>query len=169
LPVVVKPVDGGSAIGITIVKRNSQLKNAIGTALRHSRSALVEKFVKGREVTAPILGEKVLPLIEIVPKRSFYDFKAKYMKGMSDHILPARLSKKAEERLRSAALKAHRALGCRAYSRVDFIVDEKDRPWILELNSIPGMTETSLFPEAARASGRSFAETILEIVRLSRR
>jgi D-alanine-D-alanine ligase len=169
LPVVVKPVDGGSAIGITVVRKKSELKKALRTALRYSESALIEKFVKGKEVTAPVLGETVLPLIEIVPKRSFYDFKSKYVKGMSDHILPARLSGKAGESVRAAAVRAHRALGCRAFSRVDFIVDRNGRPWILELNSIPGMTETSLFPESARAAGYSFPEMILEIVRLSKR
>ena len=168
-PFVVKPVDGGSAIGVTIVRKVSDAKTAIKTALKYSRSALVEKFVAGIEVTAPVLGEKVLPLIEIVPKGSFYDFKSKYVKGMSDHIIPARLNAKAEERVRRAALAAHKALDCRAFSRVDFIVDAKDNPWLLELNSIPGMTETSLFPEAARAAGYSFSEMLLEIIRLSGR
>lgn len=167
LPFVVKPVDGGSAIGVTIVRKSSDAARAVRTALRHSSHALAEKFIEGREVTAAVLGDRVLPLIEIVPKSPFYDFKAKYVKGMSDHILPARVSERAAKEIRRHALAAHRALGCRACSRIDFIVDRKDRPWVLEVNSIPGMTETSLFPEAARAVGLSFPETILEIVRLS--
>jgi D-alanine-D-alanine ligase len=166
-PFVVKPVDGGSAIGVTIVRKKADLERAVRTALRYSRQALAERFIAGREVTAAVLGDRVLPLIEIVPKSAFYDFKAKYMKGMSDHILPARVSPSAARSIRAHALAAHRALGCRACSRVDFIVDRQDRPWVLEVNTIPGMTETSLFPEAARSVGLSFPDTVLEIVRLS--
>ena len=164
LPFVVKPVDGGSAIGVTIVSKNSEIKNAVRLALRHSREILIEAFIPGREVTAPILGGEALPLIEIVSKRSFYDFKAKYIKGMSDHILPARVSKAIETKIKNYALKIRRILGCRAFSRSDFIVDSKGNPWFLELNSIPGMTETSLFPESAAAAGYSFPEMLLKII-----
>lgn len=167
LPAVIKPVDGGSAIGVSIINKKSELKKACSLALRYSRQVLIEKFVKGKEITAPVLGETVLPLIEIVPKAPFYNYRAKYVKGMSTHILPARVPPKVEKHIRELALKVHNVLGCRAFSRVDFVVDSQQRPWVLELNSIPGMTETSLFPEAARAAGYSFPEMLLEIIRHS--
>ena len=168
LPFVVKPVDGGSAIGVTIVRKASQVKPALKLALKHSRQALAEKFIAGREVTAPVLGNQVLPLIEIIPKSAFYDFKSKYDKGGSRHILPARLSPAATALIRRWALEAHNILGCRAFSRSDFIVDKNGRPFFLEINSVPGMTETSLYPESARAAGYSFPDMILEIIRHSR-
>jgi D-alanine-D-alanine ligase len=168
IPFVLKPVDGGSAIGVAIVRKKSEFFSALKSALKYSKLAIVEKFIHGKEVTAPVLGGRVLPLIEIVPKGSFYDFRSKYVKGMSEHILPARVPEKIKREICSLALKVHQALGCRAFSRVDFIVDEKGRPWVLELNSIPGMTETSLFPEAAKAVGLSFPEMLLEIVRHSK-
>lgn len=166
-PVVVKPNDGGSAIGITIVKKDSELKKALSIALKYSKQALIEKFIEGKEITAAILGKKVLPLIEIIPKGSFYDYKSKYEIGMSEHIIPARLSASCARITSELAYEAHCALGCRAFSRVDFIIDKKNNPWILELNSIPGMTETSLYPEAAKAHGLDFSGMILEIVKYS--
>ncbi|OGR87271.1 MAG: hypothetical protein A3A86_01060 [Elusimicrobia bacterium RIFCSPLOWO2_01_FULL_60_11] len=169
LPFVVKPVDGGSAIGVTIVRRPSQVKTALKLALEHSRQALAERFVAGREVTVPVLGDKTLPIVEIIPKGSFYDFKAKYDKGGSRHILPARLAARTSALIRKWALDAHGILGCRAFSRSDFIIDRNGRPFFLELNSIPGMTETSLYPESAKAAGYSFSEMLLEIIRLSQK
>lgn len=167
LPFVVKPVDGGSAIGVSIVRKKSEIKKALDAAFRYSSQVLVEKFIPGREITAPVLGDQVLPLIEIVTKNTFYDFRAKYVKGMSRHILPAPISTKAQRRISELALKVHRELGCRAFSRIDFILDKNENPWVLELNSIPGMTETSLFPESAQAAGYTFREMLLEMVRCS--
>lgn len=167
VPLVIKPLDGGSAIGVSIVRKKSEISSALKSALRYSRQALVEKFIDGKEVTAPVLGDRVLPLIEIIPRSSFYDFRSKYVKGMSEHILPARVSEKIKKEICSSALKAHHALRCRAFSRVDFIIDKNGKSWVLELNSIPGMTETSLFPESAKAAGFSFSEMLLEIIRHS--
>lgn len=166
-PLVAKPAECGSAIGVSIVRKNSELKKALHLALRYSKEAFLEKFIPGKEITAPILGEQVLPLIEIVPKRSFYDYKAKYVKGMSAHLIPPKIPAKATRQIQELALQAHKALGCRAFSRVDFILDEKGKAWALEVNSIPGMTETSLFPESAKAAGISFPEMVLEIIRYS--
>ncbi len=166
-PFVIKPVDGGSAIGVSIVKNPRDAAAAIKTARKQSRRILAERFIEGTEVTVPVLGDQVLPVIEIVPKGKFYDYKSKYVKGMSSHLIPARLDAKAEKLVRRYALAAHRALGCRAFSRVDFIVDKRDQPWALELNSIPGMTETSLFPESAKAAGYSFESMLLEMVKHS--
>jgi D-alanine-D-alanine ligase len=167
LPVVVKPVDGGSAIGTSIVKRKTELRSALGNALKYSHEALIEKFIPGKELTASILGERVLPLIEIVPHGEFYNYKAKYQTGMSEHIIPARISKKTEKKVYQFALEAHQALGCRAFSRVDFILDSKENPWILEINTIPGMTPTSLFPDAAKAAGLSFPELLIKMMAYS--
>ena len=168
LPFVVKPVDGGSAIGVSIVRKPSQIKSAVALALRHSPAALAEKFIAGTEVTAPVLDSQALPVIEIVPRSAFYDFKAKYAKGGSEHVLPARISQKATQEVKRFALSAHRALGCRAYSRSDFIVDRAGKPHFLEINTVPGMTETSLFPESAKAAGYSFPEMILKVIGLSK-
>lgn len=166
-PIVVKPVDCGSAIGVSIVREKSELKKALQLARRVSHEIFFEKFIAGKEITAPVLGEKVLPLIEIIPKSSFYDYKAKYVKGMSTHLIPASIPAKAARQIQELALGAHQCLGCRAFSRVDFILDAKGKPWVLEVNSIPGMTETSLFPEAAQAAGISFPEMVLDIIRYS--
>lgn len=166
-PLVVKPADCGSALGVSIVHKKSELKKALQVARRYSREIFFEKFITGKEITAPILGEQVLPLIEIIPKRLFYDYKAKYVKGMSAHLIPARISDKEAKQIQEIALRAHQSLGCRAFSRVDFILDANGKAWVLEVNSIPGMTETSLFPESARAAGFSFPELILDIIRYS--
>lgn len=167
LPYVVKPSDSGSAIGVTIVRKPGELKAALAAARKHSNRILAEKFIEGVEVTAPVLGEKVLPIIEIVPKGKFYDFKSKYVKGMSTHLIPARISAAAEAKVKRYALETHRALGSRAFSRIDFIIDKKNQPWVLELNSIPGMTETSLFPESAKVAGHTFESMLLEMVKYS--
>ncbi|MBI2119790.1 MAG: D-alanine--D-alanine ligase [Elusimicrobia bacterium] len=166
-PVVVKPNDGGSAIGIAIVKKEPDLKKAVAQALKYSKQVLIEEFIEGKEITAPILGKKVLPLIEIIPKHDFYDYASKYEIGMSQHLIPARLSYRCARAVSELAYEAHCILGCRAFSRVDFIIDKKNKPWILELNSIPGMTETSLYPEAAKAAGLDFSGMILEMVKYS--
>lgn len=166
-PYVVKPVDGGSAIGVSVVRNASGAAAALRAARRVSRRVLAEKFIDGIEVTVPVLGDQVLPVIEIVPKGKFYDYKSKYVKGMSSHVIPARITAQADRACRRFALEAHRALGCRGFSRTDFIIDKKNQPWALELNSIPGMTETSLFPESAKAAGYSFESMLLEMVRSS--
>lgn len=163
-PCVVKPVDCGSAMGVSIVRKKSEFKKALQLAKAYSREIFFEKFIAGKEITAPILGEKVLPLIEIIPKSSFYDYKAKYGKGMSTHLIPASIPLRTNRQIQELALRTHQSLGCRAFSRVDFLLDAKGKPWVLEVNSIPGMTETSLFPESAQAAGISFPEMILEII-----
>ena len=164
LPLVIKPADVGSAIGVTIVKKKGQLLKALQTAFRYSQWALVEKFVLGTEVTATILGQKALPVIEIVPKNDFYDFDAKYTPGHSTHLIPARISARAARKVRDYALKAGKAMGCRDYYRVDFIVPSRGEPQILEVNTVPGMTSTSLVPDAAKASGISFPKLLKTLV-----
>ncbi len=164
VPLVVKPADVGSAIGVTIVKKASGIKPAIRTAFKNSSWAIVEKFIPGTEVTATVLGGTALPVIEIVPKNDFYDFDAKYTPGHSDHIVPARISPAQTQKVKAYALKAGQAMGCEDYYRVDFIVPKKGEPQILEVNTAPGMTSTSLVPDAAKAVGISFPQLLKTLV-----
>lgn len=164
VPLVVKPADVGSAIGVTIVKKAAGIKPAIRTAFKHSAWAIVEKFIPGTEVTATVLGGTALPVIEIVPKNDFYDFDAKYTPGHSDHIVPARISAAQTKKVKEYALKAGQAMGCEDYYRVDFIVPKKGEPQILEVNTAPGMTSTSLVPDAAKAVGISFPQLLKTLV-----
>jgi D-alanine-D-alanine ligase len=164
LPVVVKPADAGSAIGVTIVKKKAGLLKALRDAFRFGPWAIVEKYVPGTEVTVGVLGERALPVIEIVPKNEFYDFDAKYTPGKSDHLIPARISAANAKKVKGMAVKAGKAMGCEDYYRVDFIVPRKGEPQILEVNTLPGMTSTSLFPEEAKAVGISFPRLLKTLV-----
>jgi D-alanine-D-alanine ligase len=164
-PVVVKPASQGSAVGVSIVKSAKEWPAALMNAFRYDHAVIVEKFLQGPEITVGVLGTQVLPIIEILPQhnRPFYDFHAKYAPGGSRHILPARISPAAARRASALALKACRVLGTRAVARVDFIVDKRRGPCLLEVNTIPGMTETSLLPDAARAAGIDFDALVLKI------
>ena len=166
-PVFVKPVDQGSAIGISQVKRKSDIQTALHSCFRFSDQALVEEWVQGRELTVGILGNKTLPVVEIIPQHAFYDYHSKYAKGGSRHIVPAPLSSATERKLKKCAYRAFQALGCSVYGRVDFLMRKNGTFVVLEVNTIPGMTEVSLLPEAAQAQGLRFEDLILSIVRLS--
>jgi D-alanine-D-alanine ligase len=155
LPVVVKPADSGSAVGITIVRKPSEILKAFKVAFKESDWVMVEKFVSGVEITVGVLGREGLPVVEIVPKNDFYDYDAKYTPGKSDHIIPARLSSAVRRKAQAIAVAAGEALGCTDYYRVDLIVPKKGLPQVLEVNTVPGFTGTSLFPESARAAGVS--------------
>jgi D-alanine-D-alanine ligase len=163
-PVVVKPASQGSAYGVSIPKNRKQFSSAVRKARRYGKQVLVEKFIKGTEITVGVLGSKALPAVEIVPVNEFYDFESKYKPGMSRHIIPPRLPSGAVKKSGELAVRAFRAAGCRAVSRVDIIVDKKNNPWLLEINTIPGMTETSLLPDAARAAGMDFGGLVLKII-----
>ncbi len=169
LPVVVKPASQGSAVGISIVKSAKEWPKALRTAFRYDDSVLVEKFLQGAEITIGVLGDKALPVIEILPQhdRPFYDFHAKYAPGGSRHILPARITPALARRAQSLALAACKALGTRGAARVDLIIDRRRGPSLLEVNTIPGMTETSLLPEAARAAGIDFDALVVKIAERS--
>jgi D-alanine-D-alanine ligase len=158
-PCVVKPVAEGSSIGVTIVPEEEALGGALEAIERLGGAALVERFVEGREFTVGILGERALPPIELVPRRQFYDYHAKYdpQSGTEYRIDPP-LAGPLREAILDAALAAHRALGCEAYSRVDVRVDGAEKPFVLEVNTIPGMTPRSLLPKAAAAAGIPFDE-----------
>ncbi|ASF39716.1 MAG: D-alanine--D-alanine ligase [Halobacillus sp.] len=170
-PFVIKPNQEGSTLGLTIVKNEGQIEKAVQTAAHSDSTILVEDYVQGREVTVPVIGQKgketPLPVIEIIPKNDYYDFDSKYKPGGSEHIVPAKLPDNLTDRLKQEAVKAHQLLGCEVYSRVDFIINEKGEPVILEVNTLPGMTPTSLFPDSAKEIGWSYDDLIEKFVELS--
>ena len=168
-PVVVKPASQGSAVGVSIVKKAKDWPAALKDAFRYDTTVIIEKFLQGPEVTVGILGLQALPIIEILPQhhRPFYDFHAKYAPGGSRHILPARISAAQARRVTELAQAACQILGIRAVARVDFIVDRRLGPCLLEVNTIPGMTNTSLLPDAARAAGIDFDMLVLKIAEYS--
>ncbi len=167
---VVKPANEGSAIGVTIAHVPGELPAALEEAFRFDDSVLIEEFVSGVEVTVGVIGNDdlvALPTLEIVPEHEFYDYESKYVPGMSRHIIPARVSTEAREECARLSLLAHRALGCRGMSRSDTIVTGDGRVELLEVNTIPGMTSTSLLPDAAAAAGIEFPELCDRLVRLA--
>ncbi|MCG2712371.1 MAG: D-alanine--D-alanine ligase [Candidatus Omnitrophica bacterium] len=155
-PVVVKPVKEGSSIGLSIAEDPAALFIALKNAFAFDNEIVVEKYINGREITVGILEDNPLPVIEIVPKNKFYDFQAKYTPGMCDYIVPADLPLDTACFAQATALKAHKLLGCRCFSRVDIILDSGGCPVVLEVNTIPGFTATSLLPKAAAACGIDF-------------
>jgi D-alanine-D-alanine ligase len=165
LPVVVKPVQEGSSVGVSIVKEEAQLAAAVEEAFRHDDEILVEQYVKGQEVQVGILDGAPIGAIEIVPKNEFYDFEAKYTDGMAEHVFPARLEPSLYEKAQQVGLAAHRSLGCKGYSRVDLLVTETGDCYVLEVNTLPGMTALSLLPEiAAKGAGLSFEALVSRII-----
>jgi D-alanine-D-alanine ligase len=166
-PLVVKPSSEGSSVGVSVVRGSEELEPAAKLAFQYDPETIVEKYIKGMEVQVGILGERALGAIEIVPKDVFYSYKAKYEKGGSEHFFPARVPDEVYRRTLDAGLLAHRALGCLGYSRVDFIIDNDGVPYILEVNTLPGMTATSLLPEIAQGAGIPFPSLVEEILRLS--
>ena len=170
---VVKPNDGGSSVGVSILRNatEAQWRETLQNALKGEDRVLVEELVEGVEVSAPVLGagasSQALPLIEIVPKlgEGWYDFEAKYAAGGSQHLIPPRLPVEIQERVREHSRRAHLVLGCRGVSRSDFIVKADGTPVFLETNTLPGMTSTSLVPDAARAMGLSFPQLVERLVK----
>ncbi len=164
-PLVFKPCSEGSAVGVTIVKSKKRAPAAYKKASKYGKKVLIEKYIKGTEISVPVLGnDKVLPIIEIVPANEFYDYQAKYTAGKSTHIIPARLSAKMRKKAGVIALRAHNALMCRDYSRTDLIVAGSG-VYVLETNTLPGMTRLSLYPEAAKAAGISFYELLMIFIK----
>ncbi|MFH1027677.1 MAG: D-alanine--D-alanine ligase [Pseudomonadota bacterium] len=165
LPLVVKPVQEGSSVGVSIVKEESQLEAALLLAFNHDEEILVEQYIKGQEVQVGILNDRPIGAIEIVPKNEFYDFEAKYTDGMAEHIFPARLEAALYEKAQQVGLAAHRALGCKGYSRVDLLVTTAGDCYVLEVNTLPGMTALSLLPEiAAKGAGLPFEALVADII-----
>ncbi|MDT8901683.1 D-alanine--D-alanine ligase [Anaeroselena agilis] len=167
LPVVVKPASQGSSIGVTIVEAEEALAAALDTAFRYDDHVLIEKFIKGRELTVAILGTdnpQALPVIEIVPRSGRYDYTSKYTKGATEYLCPASLDETAAKAVQAEALAAFALLGCRGIGRVDVMMDADGTPYVLEVNTIPGMTATSLVPKAAAAAGISFPDLCEQIL-----
>ena len=173
LPLVIKPPRQGSTVGVYIIKDADKLETALAEARTFDRQLLVEEFVPGRELTIGILGNQVLPILEIIPKGGFYDFTNKYpflnpqAGGGAEHVCPAKIEETLTRRIQDLALRAYRSIGLRVYSRVDVILPENAEPSVLEVNTIPGMTEASLLPEAAAAAGIKYDELCLRIIELS--
>lgn len=171
LPFVVKPNREGSTLGLTIVHNVSETKDAIKQAIKSDEYILVEQFIKGKELTVPVMGkmneETALPIIEIIPKNDLYDYESKYAVGGSEHIIPARISEEATNKIKQYAVRAHQVLGCETYSRADFLLTDDGTPYILEVNTLPGMTPTSLFPDSAQTVNISYEEMIEKLVQLT--
>ena len=170
-PVVVKPNSEGSTIGLTIAQNEEELTTGIEEAFRFDQTVILEEFVSGTEVTVAVMGSKgdvkSLPVVEIVPKNAYYDYESKYAEGGSEHIVPARISPTYTELIQHQSVVAHELLGCETYSRVDYIVPlDGSEPVFLEVNTLPGMTPTSLFPDAARAIGYSYEQMIENLIQL---
>ena len=164
LPVMVKPANEGSSIGMSKVRAAAGLEEAYALAVNYDPVVLAEKFVEGTELTGGILGDEALPLIRLETPRDFYDYEAKYVADDTRYIVPAGLTQKREEDLRALCLEAFRALGCRGWGRVDLMLDRRGRPYLLEVNTSPGMTDHSLVPMAARAVGLSYEDLCVKIL-----
>jgi len=166
-PLIVKPACEGSSIGITLVKKESELNEALLCAWRYDDIVLIEKYIQGRELTVSILGYDALPVVEICPKHDFFNFEAKYTKGEADYIVPAKIADELTRELQQVALKAHEILGCEDFSRVDFMIDVNQKHYVLEINTIPGFTSTSLLPKAAENYGLSFDQLCIKLTEMA--
>ena len=167
VPCVVKPVASGSSIGVSVVHDRDALSAALTQCLDYGRVCVVEQYIAGREIQVGILEDRALPSIEIVPKEGFYDYENKYQPGAAEEFCPAPIPEEWEARLGKAALTVFHALGLSVYSRADFIVTEDGTPWFLEINTLPGMTPTSLLPQEAAAVGIGYGELCERIINAS--
>ena len=156
LPVIVKPPSGGSTLGLTLVRDEAELREALELSLQYEETVLFEEFIQGRELTVGILGEEALPVGEIIPEHEIFDYECKYKPGMAQEIFPAEIPESLAKEVQEAALRAHKALGLRDFSRIDFILDGDGLLWCLEANALPGLTSNSLLPKAAAAAGIDF-------------
>jgi len=170
LPVVVKPATQGSSIGTVIVKNQMDLIPALEQAFAYDREILIEKFIEGTEVTVAVLGNnspRVLPVIEITSENEFYDYQSKYTQGMCHHIIPARIDDNLTRQIEAICLRTYQVMGCRGVARIDIMIDKAGNTYVLEVNTIPGMTEMSLVPDAAKAAGISFEQLVDELIKLA--
>jgi len=167
LPFVVKPNDQGSTVGLSIVKNDQFIQPAIDLAFQHGNKVIIEKFISGRELTMPIINEDAYPIVEINPKNNYYDYECKYTPGMSEYSCPADLEQNLVEKIESNTIKLFQKFDCSVYARADYILDKSGVPYFLEMNTLPGMTSTSLVPKSAYARGQSFQKLIRNIIELS--
>ncbi len=165
-PMVIKPNDSGSSVGISIINEENELEESIKFAFKYSKRVIIEHFVDGRELTVTILGNEALPVVEIIPNDGWYDYKNKYTKGKTIYEVPAKLTKEEVKIIQKQALDVFTLFGCEVYGRVDFRYDGKDF-YFLEVNTLPGMTHLSLTPMAAKEAGLSFKELIYKIIEFS--
>ncbi len=163
LPWAVKPVCEGSSIGISKVVDKTQLEVALELAWRYDEQALVEQWVEGGEYTVAILGSKTLPVIKIISDQDFYDYDSKYHSNATQYICPCGLDNKQEQHIQTLALKAFKLIGASGWGRIDFIIDKNQQPYLLEINTVPGMTSHSLVPMAAKAAGINFEQLVKQI------
>ncbi len=168
LPIIVKPNDSGSSVGISIVEKLFELKEAVKLALTYSDSVLLEQYIPGKELTATVLDGKALPLIEIRPLNGWYDFNNKYSKGHSEYLCPAPVEESVSQLIQLSAERLWKVLGLKGYARIDFRYDG-NKPYFLEVNTLPGMTDLSLTPMAAKAVGINFPELVDKIVSLAKK
>lgn len=170
-PCFIKPSDQGSSVGASIAKNNKEFKEALSLAKKYSKKVLIEEYIEGKELTCAVLGNEnpvALPVIEILPKKGkFFDYDSKYLEGGSDEIVPAKISKRLTKKVQDIAVRVHNIVGCRGFSRVDFIVRKGGIPIVLEINTIPGLTPMSLLPKAAKAAGISYKKLIDKIISYS--
>ena len=167
LPFVVKPNDQGSTVGLSIVKNDQFIQSAIDLAFQHGNKVIIEKFISGRELTMPIINEDAYPIVEINPKNNYYDYECKYTPGMSEYSCPANLEQSLVEKIESNTIKLFQKFDCSVYARADYILDKSGVPYFLEMNTLPGMTSTSLVPKSAYARGQSFQKLIRYLIELS--
>ena len=167
LPFVVKPNEQGSTVGLTIVEDNKQIKSAIELAFEHSSEVLLEKYISGREITVSIVGQDIYPILEIIPSHKLYDYECKYTPGMSEYVCPANLEMLTGYNLKKDTKLIFDELGCEGYGRADYIMDERGRYYFLEMNTLPGMTSTSLLPKSATAAGVDFNKLVKVIIEMN--
>lgn len=167
LPCVIKPVSGGSSIGVSIVGSEEELDAALNTGFKYEKTLLAERYIRGREISVGVLGEKVLPIIEIRPKEGFYDYENKYQIGACDELCPAPVEEAVAASIRETTLQVHKLLGLEVYSRIDYILCDDGSYYCLEANTLPGMTPTSLVPQEAAAVGIDFGTLCEKIIELS--
>ena len=167
LPLVIKPNEQGSTFGLTIVREKAHLKQAIKKAFQYGEAIIAEKYLRGREITVPVLGGKVYPIIEILPSHGLYDYECKYTQGFSKYICPAKLDNGIARKIREDTELIFNEFGCDVYARIDYIIDHYGHPNFLEVNTLPGMTNTSLFPKSVSKENVSFERLIKKILKLS--
>ncbi len=163
-PVIVKPNDSGSTLGLSRVEKREELADAFQKTLKESKNVLVEEYISGRELTVPVLDNRAFPVIEIIPESGLYDYEAKYTKGRSQYVVPAEISNKLSDKMKSTAKQVYEILGAAGLARIDFILAKGNKYHCLELNTLPGMTELSLAPMAAKAEGIEFDELIKMLI-----
>ena len=166
-PAVIKPNDQGSTVGLTICKSSEQLDEALHNAFEYSDRILVEEYIPGRELTIAVLDDFALPVLEIKPKHGIYDYECKYTSGMSEYIVPADIPADVAKSMQEIAVQAYKSLRCEVYARVDFRLSPENKPYALEVNTLPGMTSLSLVPKMASAVGLNFEQLVEKIINLS--